>query len=188
VVVSVDTSKPEVAAAAVEAGAEIINDVTGFSHPRMLELATSTGVGVVVMHMQGSPRTMQDQPSYVDVVAEVRSFLAERAQRLVEGGVDRQAVVVDPGIGFGKTTAHNLTLLNRLADLTATGFPVMVGPSRKSFLGAITGHAHPEDRDLATAVVAALAVERGAAVVRAHEPSSVTEAVKVATAIVRSED
>jgi dihydropteroate synthase len=187
VVVSVDTSKPEVARRAVEAGAEIVNDVTGLDEPVMREVVAVSGAGVVVMHMQGTPRTMQEDPRYGDVVAEVEAFLLARAASAREAGVEPACIALDPGIGFGKGLRHNLVLLRDLARLTSHGLPVLVGTSRKSFLGRLTGVEAPELRDGSTAVTVALAVERGASVVRVHDPRSAREAVMVAEAIVRPE-
>ncbi|GIU92113.1 MAG: dihydropteroate synthase [Acidimicrobiia bacterium] len=184
--VSIDTRKPKVAEAALEAGAVVINDVSGLTDPAMRRLAAESGAGVVVMHMKGDPRTMQSQAVYTDVVAEVADFLRRRAEEAVAEGVHPEAVCVDPGIGFGKTTEHNLLLLRDLPAIVALGYPVLVGTSRKSFLGAITGRENPADRDLATAVTVALAVERGAHAVRVHDVAAAREAAAVAAAIVRA--
>jgi dihydropteroate synthase len=184
-VVSVDTSKPEVAAAALAAGAEIINDVTAGADPGMLPTVAAAGAGLVLMHMQGTPRTMQDDPRYEDVVAEVADFLVARAETARRAGVAAEAVMIDPGIGFGKTVDHNLELLRRLGELVATGLPVLVGASRKGFLGTITGVADPAHRDLATAAVTALAVAKGAAAVRVHDVASSREAAAISWAIAR---
>lgn len=184
VVVSIDTSKPNVAAAALEAGAEIVNDVTGLRHPKMRQVVAEAGAGVVVMHMRGEPRTMQDDPSYGDVVAEVEGFLLAQAGLAEEAGVGSEAIVIDPGIGFGKTVDHNLELLRHLDRFAAHGYPVLVGTSRKSFLSRITGSADPAVLDPATAVTAALAIERGASIVRVHNVPLTRDAVAVAEAIV----
>lgn len=184
-VVSVDTSKPEVAAAALEAGAEVINDVTAGSDPEMLPLVARTGAGVILMHMQGDPRTMQVDPQYEDVVGEVTSFLAGRAEAAQARGIDPGKLALDPGIGFGKNLHHNLALLRHLQLFRSLGFPLVLGVSRKSFLGKITGVDNPVDRDLASSVTAALAVERGADIFRVHNVASCREAVAVALAIVR---
>ena len=186
-VVSIDTMKPDVAIAALEAGAAIVNDVGGMRDPRMRDAVAKTSAGAVVMHMQGTPRTMQDDPAYDDVVSDIRSFLDTRTRALVESGVDPNAIVVDPGIGFGKTIGHNLTLLNRLAAFESLGFPVMVGASRKRFLGTLTDRTEPADRDLASAVAAAAAVLHGARILRIHNVEFTLEAVRVAWAIVREE-
>ncbi len=189
IVVSVDTSKPEVAAAAVGVGAEIINDITGLADPEMIPLCATTGVGVVIMHMQGTPDNMQDNPGYDDVVAEVAEFLAERSQAAIVGGIGPAAIVVDPGIGFGKTATHNLQLLASL-DEVGLGRPMLVGTSRKSFLGSIldkTGRpSQPEDRDVATAASVSLAISSGAAIVRVHDVGIALEASRTADAIIRA--
>ena len=167
--VSVDTRKAAVAEAAVEAGATLVNDVSA----SLWEVAAATGVGWVAMHMQGEPATMQDSPSYDDVLGDVRRFLVERAGRAREAGVAE--VWIDPGIGFGKTVAHNLALLGRLRALVATGYPVMVGTSRKSFLGRIGGAAEgdlplpADDRLEGSLATAAWAMTQGVAMVRAHD-------------------
>jgi dihydropteroate synthase len=187
VVVSVDTSKPEVARRSMEAGAEIVNDVTGLASPAMREEVAASGAGVVVMHMQGSPRTMQDDPRYADVVTEVEALLLARAAAAQAAGVPAASIALDPGIGFGKSLRHNLVLLRDLDRLAVHGHPLVVGTSRKSFLGRLTGVEIPELRDGSTAVTVALAVERGASVVRVHDSRSAREAAAVAEAIVRPE-
>ena len=185
VVVSVDTMKHEVASAAIDAGARIVNDIGGLRDPRMVEVVAESSVGVVVMHMKGTPRSMQADPVYDDVVGEIREFLAAAAGTAIAAGVRRDSIVIDPGIGFGKSFAHNLEILRRLDEFAVLGFPIMVGTSRKAFLGRITGKERPADRDLATAATVALAVERGASIVRVHEPTLAREAAAVARAIVR---
>lgn len=186
-VVSIDTMKPGVAAAAIEAGAEIVNDVGGLADPAMRAVCAATGAGVVIMHMLGTPRTMQIDPTYDDVVAEVTETLLARAA-LAEGeGVGADHICLDPGIGFGKTADHNLELLAHLDRLAGRGYPVMVGTSRKAFLGALLDIDDPAERDLATAVTVALAVERGASVVRVHQPRLARQAVALGRAIVAAE-
>ena len=187
-VVSVDTTKAAVAVAALEAGAEIINDVTAAGEEAMVETMGSSGAGIVLMHMQGTPRTMQHEPRYADVTGEVRDFLLARAARVESAGVARQAVMVDPGIGFGKTVDHNLTLIRRVGDLVATGYPVMVGASRKGFLGRILGIDEAAQRDVATAAVTALVVASGVAGVRVHDVVSSRQAALVAWSVARSPD
>ncbi|MEX0698551.1 MAG: dihydropteroate synthase [Acidimicrobiia bacterium] len=182
---SIDTSKPEVARVALAAGAEAINDVTSGSHPEMFPVVADTGAGLVLMHMQGNPPNMQTEPRYVDVVAEIKTFLAERAAAAQNQGVTADRIALDPGIGFGKTLEHNLTLIRNLSALQALGFPVVLGASRKKFLGLITGVDDPAQRDLASAVIAALGVERGADILRVHNVAACREAVAVAIAIVR---
>ena len=184
-VVSVDTTKAEVASRALAAGAEVVNDVTAGADPDLFPLVAEAGAGLVLMHMQGTPRTMQDEPRYEDVVGEVAAFLLERAHSAVTAGVDPASIVVDPGIGFGKTTDHNLELIRRLGEMVATGWPVMVGASRKGFLGRITGEQDPARRDVATAAVTALAVARGVAVIRVHDIASSRQAAEVAWAVAR---
>jgi len=180
--VAVDTMKPAVMRAAVAAGAAMINDVNALRLPGALEAAASTDAAVCLMHMQGEPRTMQDAPSYDDVVAEVRDFLVERAQSCEAVGIARDRIVLDPGFGFGKTLAHNLVLVRGLPELVATGYPVLAGLSRKSSLGAITGR--PGGERLAASLAAALAaVARGASLVRVHDVRETVDALKVWTAI-----
>lgn len=186
VVVSVDTSKAEVAAAALAAGAEIVNDVTALSDPEMARVVAEAGAGLVLMHMLGTPKTMQVDPHYQDVVAEVTSFLVDRADTAQSQGVAAEAICIDPGIGFGKTVDHNLTLLAHLDQLVATEYPVMVGTSRKSFLGRITGVDDPGQRDLATAVTVALGAVQGVHAFRVHEIPPARQALLVAEAIVRA--
>ena len=183
VCVSVDTRHAVVAAQALEAGAAIVNDVSGFADPAMVRVVAGSGAGLVVMHMRGEPRTMQESPVYADVVAEVAAYLAQRASALERAGAARDRIALDPGLGFGKTTAHNLDLLRRLPELEALGFPVVVGASRKRFIGEITGVAEPRDR-LAGSLAAALeAVRRGAAVVRVHDVAATVQALAVARAM-----
>jgi dihydropteroate synthase len=171
--VSIDTRHPSVAEAAIAAGATLVNDVSA----DLWEVAAAAGVGWVALHMQGDPRTMQAHPRYDDVVGEVRNFLVERAERAVEAGVPE--VWVDPGIGFGKSVDHNLTLLRRLDELVAAGHPVLVGTSRKGFLGKLTGGAPADDRleaSLATAVVAAA---KGVRMIRAHDVLPTVHAMRI---------
>ena len=186
--VSVDTSKPEVAAAALAEGALVVNDISAFGHPDMAPLIAQARCGAVLMHMQGTPRVMQNDPTYADVAVEVRDFLVERAASAERAGVERSRICVDPGIGFGKNQHHNLQLLARLDLLVATGYPVLVGTSRKSFLGKILDEPDPAERDVATAATVAIAATRGAAVVRVHNVAMTRQAVLVADAIVRSID
>jgi dihydropteroate synthase len=185
VLVSIDTSKARVAAGAIEAGAVVINDVTALGDPDMAELAGRHQVGLVLMHMQGSPQTMQTEPRYDDVVGEVSGFLVERAAQAEAAGVGRSSIAIDPGIGFGKTVDHNLLLLRDLGVLADLGYPLVVGTSRKSFLAKVAGRSAPGDRDLASAVSVALAVERGADIVRVHNVSACREAALLTLAIVR---
>lgn len=189
VIVSVDTRKPEVAAAALEAGAQIVNDVTALGTDGMAEVCRSAGAAVVLMHMQGTPGTMQDAPAYRDVVAEVGEFLVERATAAEAAGVGRDQICLDPGIGFGKTLEHNLVLLGHLPSLVDLGYPVLLGASRKAFLGAIlesAGHRiEAAGRDTATAATTTLAIASGVAVVRVHDVAGTLQVARVADAIVR---
>ena len=187
VLVSIDTSKPGVAKAAIDAGAAVLNDVTALEDPAMARLCAATGVGAVLMHMQGNPRTMQTDPYYTDVVAEVGEYLRRRIGAATEAGVDRRAIAVDPGIGFGKTLHHNLALLNGLPDLAGLGRPVLVGASRKAFLGALTGRS-VEERDSVTAVASGIGAILGASVMRVHDVPSTRDALALADAMVAAMD
>ncbi len=169
VTVSIDTSKSTVAAAALDVGAQIVNDVTAGGDAEMFDVVASAGGGMVLMHMQGEPRTMQQSPRYDDVVVEVADFLAARLEQARESGVDPGALCADPGIGFGKSAAHNLTLLARLPELvTRIDVPVLVGPSRKTFIARLLGD-DLTARDDGTLAVAVWAVDHGARVVRVHD-------------------
>jgi dihydropteroate synthase len=181
--VSVDTRRSRVAEAALEAGAEIVNDVSGLAHDeRMIEVVRAAGAGVVIMHMRGDPQTMDARAVYRDVAADVAAELAERRDQALAGGIARAAVVLDPGLGFAKGPAHNLALLDRLASIVGLGHPVMVGPSRKRFLGAATGR--PVDqRDGATAAACVAARLRGAQLFRVHDVAVAREALAVADAV-----
>jgi dihydropteroate synthase len=184
-VISVDTVKARVASEAMAAGASVINDISALrADPRMAEVAARTGAGVVLMHMKGTPRDMQDNPSYADVVGEIASFLAGRGEAARQAGIPAEAVAYDPGIGFGKTPAHNLEIIRRLAELRGLDGPLVVGPSRKSFIGAVLD-LPPAERLEGTAAAAALAVAGGASVVRVHDVGAMVRVVKVADAIVR---
>lgn len=180
-VISVDTSKPEVMRAAAAAGAGLINDVRALREPGALEAAQSSGCAVCLMHMQGEPRSMQAAPAYRDVVGEVRAFLDGRAQACRTAGFSADRLVLDPGFGFGKTLEHNLTLLRHLRELGSGGLPVMVGLSRKSMVGKLTGRPEGE-RLLGSVVLAVLAAIEGARIVRAHDVASTVEALRLVAA------
>ena len=180
-VISVDTMKPAVARAAIEAGAAIWNDVTALSYaPDSLETAAELGCEVVLMHMLGEPRTMQADPRYGDVVAEVRDYLAARAEAAVRAGVARDRVWLDPGLGFGKTLEHNLALLRALPELKALGYPLLVGASRKSMIGRLDpAGAQPEDRLGGSLAAALWSASQGADVLRVHDVRETVQALKV---------
>jgi dihydropteroate synthase len=181
--VSIDTSTAAVAAAAIEAGASIVNDVTALrGDSEMAELCGERGVGVVLMHMPGDPRTMQDDPRYGDVVDDVKAFLAERVEVAVAAGIEEERIWVDPGIGFGKTLEHNLELLRRLAELRELGRPLVIGTSRKSFIGRVDG-SRVEDRIGGTIASSVLAAAEGADVLRVHDVAEMAQALAVANAI-----
>ena len=180
--VSVDTMKLEVAEAAVEAGASYVNDVTAFRHdPELAAFVADRELDCCLMHMLGEPRTMQVDPRYDDVVDDVRAFLEERLAYAVSEGIAEEKIMLDPGIGFGKTLEHNLALIRRLDELAALGRPVVVGASRKSFIGRITGRDVTE-RAVGTAAVNVLALERGARVFRVHDVAASRDALAMATA------
>ncbi|OGR44310.1 MAG: dihydropteroate synthase [Elusimicrobia bacterium GWA2_61_42] len=178
--ISVDTCKPELALLAVKAGADIINDITGFISPAMIEAAAASGAGAIVMHMQGEPRTMQAAPVYRDVVAEVKAFLAERAAALAKAGV--KDIILDPGIGFGKNIAHNLELVARLAEIRSIGCPVMLGVSRKKFIGALAG-GETGERLSGTIAACVAGAANGADIIRVHDVLECRKAMLVADAI-----
>jgi dihydropteroate synthase len=183
--ISIDTSKATVAEAALAAGATLVNDVTALrADPRIAELVAAHGSEVCLMHMLGEPRTMQDHPHYDDVVSDVKAFLQARMAFAVAEGIAEERILLDPGIGFGKTLEHNLELVRRLDELVALGRPVVMGASRKSFLGRITGR-DVDDRVAATVAVNVLAFERGAQVFRVHEVGPTRDALRVAAATVR---
>jgi dihydropteroate synthase len=182
--ISIDTSKVVVARAALEAGATLVNDVTAFrGDPEMAELVAGTGADCCLMHMLGEPRTMQEDPHYTDVVSEVAAFLEERMAFAIAHGVPEERIMLDPGIGFGKTLEHNLELLRRLDEIVALGRPVVVGTSRKSFLGRLTGR-DVGDRVPGTIATNVLAYLAGAQVFRVHDVAAVHDALKVTAATV----
>lgn len=174
--VSIDTFHPEVAAEALSAGAEIINDITGLSDPRMVELAVARQAAVCAMHMRGTPRTMQEDPRYDDVVAEVAAYLRSRRDALVEAGVPRERIALDPGIGFGKTPEHNLALLRNMGSFHALDCPLLVGHSRKAFIGKILGDM-AADRTPGTLGVAAAMALAGVQILRVHDVAAVRQSL-----------
>jgi dihydropteroate synthase len=183
--VSIDTRNPAVMQAAVTAGAGMINDVNALQTPGALEMAASLGVPVCLMHMQGIPESMQENPEYTDVVTEVRQFLASRAGACLAAGIARERILLDPGFGFGKTTRHNLLLLQQLDGLVAEGYPVLVGLSRKSLIGKVLGL--PVDERLYPGLaLAVLAVWQGAVIVRTHDVRATRQAVDMCHAVSRA--
>jgi dihydropteroate synthase len=183
-IVSIDTYRAGIAEAALEAGARVVNDVTALrGDPRMAGVVADARCPVILMHMLGEPKTMQRDPRYDDVVREVRGFLAERAEHAVASGVREENIILDPGIGFGKTLEHNLTLLNHLDSIVELGFPVLVGASRKSFIGRLTGVEEARERIFGTVATTVLAYERGATLFRVHDVRANREALEVARAV-----
>jgi dihydropteroate synthase len=181
--ISIDTSKPEVMRAAVQAGAGMINDVYGLRREGALDAAAALGVPVVLMHMQGEPRSMQAAPQYDDVVGEVHRFLAERIFAAEMAGIPKQRIVVDPGFGFGKDTAHNLQLLAQFERFVELGVPVLAGLSRKRSIGELTGRDVPADRVAGSVAAHLIAAQRGAAIVRVHDVTATVDALKVWNAV-----
>jgi dihydropteroate synthase len=191
VLVSVDTSKPDVATAAIDAGAVVVNDITGLESHKMRAVCAEAGVGVVLMHMQGTPRTMQRNPLYENVVTEVRDYLLDGARAAINAGISPESIVVDPGIGFGKNFDHNMELMRHLDVFCETGFPVLIGTSRKGFLGKILEPIRdatlPKDRDGATAATIALAVVAGVKILRVHNVPLAVEVAYTANAMVQND-
>ena len=181
--ISIDTSKPEVMRAAVEAGAGMINDVFGLRRDGALDAAAALGVPVVLMHMQGEPRTMQANPGYDDVVGEVHRFLAERIFAAEMAGIPKKRIVVDPGFGFGKDTRHNLQLLAQLQRFTELGVPVLAGLSRKKTIGELTGRDAPRERTAGSVAAHLIAAQRGAMLLRVHDVAATVDALKVWNAV-----
>ena len=180
--VSIDTVKPAVMRASLAAGASLINDINGFRAPGAIEAVSESDAALCVMHMQGEPRSMQAAPHYDDVVGEVIDFL-DRQVRVLEGqGVARERIILDPGFGFGKTLEHNLALMRALDRFLGTGYPLLIGVSRKSMLGAITGRA-VADRTVASVAAALIAIERGARIVRVHDVAQTRDAIAVWEAV-----
>lgn len=182
--ISIDTSKAGVAEAALAAGADIVNDVSGLRDPAMVAVCAAAGCGVVAMHMQGQPRTMQLSPSYEDVVREVREFFVERHESLTSAGIHPEALCFDPGIGFGKTLDHNLALLRSLDQLAAQGRPLLLGVSRKSFLGQLLGEPAMDAREWPTAALTSLGREKGVLLHRVHNVKANLEALRLTEAII----
>ncbi len=185
--ISIDTTKAEVAREAIAAGADIINDISALGKDgEMLSLVKKTSAPVILMHMQGTPETMQINPHYDDVIKEILEFFRGKIAMLEDNGVDRNRLIIDPGIGFGKTRQHNLTIIKHLERFSELGLPVLLGHSRKRFLGDITG-LEADHRDLPTAVVAALALDKNVAIIRVHDVASTRQALQVALAVANAD-
>ncbi|WP_136796805.1 dihydropteroate synthase [Desulfosediminicola ganghwensis] len=181
--ISIDTTKAEVARQALAAGANIINDISALNHdPEMIEVVQETDAPVVIMHMQGTPADMQDRPEYQDIISDILTFFEKRIEWMVANNVDRKRIIVDPGIGFGKTLSHNLAIIRHLDRFRTLGQQVLLGHSRKSFLGLLTGM-EAEQRDLSTAVVSALAVQSRIDIIRVHNVEATRQALQIAEAI-----
>jgi dihydropteroate synthase len=182
--ISIDATNYEVAKTALDAGAAMINDVTALVDERMVQVAAERQVPVVLMHIEGTPRTMQVEPKYKDVVAEVLAFLLDRAKRAERYGIPKERIFIDPGIGFGKTVEHNLKLLAHLDKFVKTGYRVLIGPSRKAFIGKLTGKENPTQRFFGTAASVALCVAAGASIVRVHDVAEMIDVIKTTNAII----
>ncbi|CEN56319.1 dihydropteroate synthase [Candidatus Methylopumilus turicensis] len=182
---SIDTYKPEVMRAAIDAGVDIVNDVCALQETGALEIVAASQVGVCLMHMQGRPQTMQADPQYQDVVAEVSGFLAARLKAAEQAGIARERIVLDPGFGFGKRTEHNLTLLNHLSSLQSLGLPLLIGLSRKSVLGQVVGLSIDE-RIHASIAASVVSVMKGANIVRVHDVKPTVDALKIVSAVMKN--
>jgi dihydropteroate synthase len=186
--ISIDTTKAEVARQALEAGADIINDISAFHHDsEIIDVALKFDAPVIIMHMQGTPRTMQVNPSYDDVIGEIRTYLAERLKWAERKGLSRKKIIVDPGIGFGKTIGHNLTILKNLSEFSSLGCPILVGHSRKAFIGALLDIKDPSSRDNATSVLSALCVQSGVSILRVHDVGKTVQAVQLTEAMMNGQ-
>jgi len=183
VAVSIDTMKPEVARAAVAAGAQIINDVSGLRAEGMLHFAIESGATVCIMHMLGEPRSMQVDPQYKDVVEEVLHWLVARAEEAATSGIPKHQIWIDPGIGFGKTVDHNLSLLKATGEFASSGYPVVIGASRKSFIGKVVGEDDPSNRLPGSLAAALFAAQKGARIIRVHDVAATVQALAVQEAI-----
>lgn len=183
--ISIDTTKVSVAREALAAGAKVINDISGFSQIEMILLAAETGAGIVAMHMRGTPRTMQDSPAYENVTREVLDFFQQRYDDFLAAGIAADTIVFDPGIGFGKILEHNLQLLRDLGELSVGGRPLLLGASRKSFIGKVLNSDKMEDRSAATVAITASAREKGVMIHRVHEVKANWEALRMTEAILR---
>lgn len=182
-IISVDTYNPTTMQRAIDCGADIINDITGASNPLMVEIAVKNNVPIIVMHMQGTPQTMQEKPQYTDVVKEVAEFLQQRRDELLQQGIEKQKIIIDPGIGFGKTVEHNLVLMNRLTELTGMGLPVLLATSRKKTIGDVLGGLPAEERLEGTIALSCQAVTQGVQMVRVHDVKENVRAIRMLEAV-----
>jgi dihydropteroate synthase len=182
--ISIDTCNPEVAQAALDAGASIINDITALADTAMIELAAQTQVPVILMHMQGTPQTMQKNPKYENVVEEVLQFLLQRAEYCQRNGIDKEKIFIDPGIGFGKTLEHNLQLIKNIDSFVSSGYKVLIGTSRKKFIGQLTSRDEPQQRIFGTAAAVAYCAAKGVSIVRVHDVPEMIDVLKVTNAII----
>lgn len=186
--ISIDTTKSEVARLSLDNGASMVNDITGLeSDSEMVRVIKGFNAKVVLMHIKGTPQTMQDSPEYGNLVLDIKEELQRIIDKAISNGIKKENIIIDPGIGFGKTLEHNLEILNRLSEFKELGMPVLVGPSRKSFIGKITG-AEPDNRVFGTAGAVAIAIENGADIVRVHDVKEIKQAVMIADAIIRFKD
>jgi dihydropteroate synthase len=184
--ISIDTYKPEVASRALKSGASIVNDITGLRNPRMIEvIANFPQVRIIIMHMRGMPQNMQENPQYKSLIKEIIGYLKKAIKRAGSGGIKKDRIVIDPGIGFGKTTEHNLEILRRLAEFKVLGCPILVGPSRKSFMGKVLNLPKPEERLIPTITSLTVAVMKGANIIRVHDVKFAVQAVRLTEAIIK---
>ena len=183
--ISIDTYKPEVARAALDAGASVINDITGLADPDIRALAAERKVPAVIMHMKGTPRTMQENPVYEDLISDIMQFLRERAGEAVAAGLPEEFLIVDPGIGFGKTVEHNLEIIRKLGDFKSLGLPILIGTSRKAFIGKVLGGLSPTERLEGTAAAVALSIANGANIVRVHDVKEMVRVARMTDAVIR---
>ncbi len=182
--ISIDTYKPEVARCALESGASIVNDITGLRNPRMVKAIAKTPARVIIMHMKGNPKDMQENPEYECLIDEIIEYLKKAINRAEAGGIDKNRIIIDPGIGFGKTLEHNLEILSRLEEFRTLECPILVGPSRKSFIGRIL-NLPPQERLMGTLASLVIAIMNGANIVRVHDVQYAVQAAKITDAIVK---
>ena len=183
--ISIDTYKPEVALAALDAGASIVNDITSLADEGMRHLVAERKAPSIIMHMKGTPQTMQENPTYEDVISEVMAFLSERIEEIVQAGLPEEFIIVDPGIGFGKTAAHNIEIIRNLADFKSLGLPILIGTSRKAFIGKALGGVPPTERVFGTAATIALSIANGANIIRVHDVKEMAQVARITNAVVR---